>query len=66
MSAPAIPSEFDYELSSERSRWLRRRLMWLCATGVVLTLLSDTPDVVNHLFFHSEKHYRTAGAIELF
>ncbi len=62
----AVLSALDLELSSERSRWLRRRLMWLCATGVVLTLVSNVPDIVTHLFRHSEKYYRTAGVIELF
>ena len=63
--AMAVPSALDLELSSERSRWLRRRLMWLCATGIVLTLLSNTPDIITHLFRHTERYYRKAGTIEL-
>src|SRR5207248_8085422 len=41
MSASAVPSEFDLELESERSRWLRRRFIILCLVGTALTLLMD-------------------------
>jgi serine phosphatase RsbU (regulator of sigma subunit) len=64
MSAAAIPSEFDYELRSERSRWLRRRLMWLCATGIALTLILDGPDISSHLSAADAPH-RHAGIVNL-
>lgn len=43
----SVPSEFDIELRSERLRWLRRRLLWLCAVGVALTVVFDVPSIVN-------------------
>jgi serine phosphatase RsbU (regulator of sigma subunit) len=39
--------------------------MWLCATGVALTLFLNTPDIITHLFRHTERYYRKAGTIEL-
>ena len=36
-----VRTEFDIELQLERERWLRRRLLWLCAIGTALTLLFD-------------------------
>jgi serine phosphatase RsbU (regulator of sigma subunit) len=61
--ATAIPSEFELELRFERNRWLRRRLLWLCATGICLTFLLDIPDIVSHLS-QSQTHYRRAGIVQ--
>ena len=36
--SPAAPSEFDLELRSERTRWLRRRFLWFCLANIVLQL----------------------------
>ena len=38
LPAPA-PSDFDLELLGERTRWLRKRFIWLCALNVVIELL---------------------------
>lgn len=45
MTGVAIPSEFDVELQSERERWLRRRFLWLCTVGIVVTALLDLPEI---------------------
>jgi serine phosphatase RsbU (regulator of sigma subunit) len=38
-SAPAgAPSEFDLELASERTRWIRRRFLWFCGINILITL----------------------------
>lgn len=39
---PARPSEFDLELLSERTRWIRRRFLWFCAVNIVLQILGST------------------------
>ncbi|HEY2587154.1 MAG TPA: PP2C family protein-serine/threonine phosphatase [Tepidisphaeraceae bacterium] len=49
MSNIAIPSEFDLELASERERWLRRRFLWFCALGIVVTIVFDVPDIRREL-----------------
>jgi hypothetical protein len=33
------PSEFDLELLGERTRWLRKRFIWLCAVNVFIELV---------------------------
>jgi serine phosphatase RsbU (regulator of sigma subunit) len=45
MTGVAIPTEFDVELQSERERWLRRRFLWLCVVGIVVTALFDLPEI---------------------
>lgn len=50
MSVPAIASEFELELCSERSRWLRRRLMWLCGTGAFVTLVGVVSGPGSHQY----------------
>jgi serine phosphatase RsbU (regulator of sigma subunit) len=63
MTAAPIPSEFELELRSERNRWLRRRLLYLCIVGIVLTLFFDAPDIVRHLKA-SDPFHRRAGRIQ--
>lgn len=63
MTVSSIPSELELEMTSERSRWLRRRLLYLCAVGIVLALLSDAPDAIHHLMATDRLH-RKAGWIE--
>ena len=65
MSSPAIPSEFDYELSSERSRWLRLRLLWLCATSIALTVLLSAPGIFFNLLLPQGDWSRTEGVVDL-
>src|SRR3954453_9570288 len=33
------PTEFDVELASERTRWIRRRFLWFCAVNVGMMVL---------------------------
>jgi hypothetical protein len=40
--SPAAPSEFDLELRSERTRWLRRRFLWFCLANIVLQVMATT------------------------
>ena len=40
--SPSTPSEFDLELRSERTRWLRRRFLWFCLANIVLQVLATT------------------------
>jgi hypothetical protein len=35
---PPAPSEYDLELLWERTRWLRKRFIWLCALNIFLEL----------------------------
>src|SRR4051794_7289547 len=34
--AAAGPTEFDFEMASERTRWIRRRFLWFCGVSVVI------------------------------
>ena len=50
---PAVPPvaspEFDRELESERSRWLRRRFVLFCAVLLLLDLISTTFELFDEL-----------------
>ena len=35
----AGPTEFDIEMASERTRWIRRRFLWFCGVGVLIQIL---------------------------
>jgi serine phosphatase RsbU (regulator of sigma subunit)/uncharacterized membrane protein YhaH (DUF805 family) len=35
---PPAPSEFEQEMTSERTRWLRRRFLWFCGVNIVLQI----------------------------
>ena len=63
MTAVPIPSELELEMNSERSRWLRRRLLYLCVVGIVLTVLLDAPDIIHHLM-GADRLHRRAGWIQ--
>src|SRR2546423_14658500 len=39
MSSTIIPSEYELELSAERSKRLRRRFMWFCGINLALAML---------------------------
>ena len=64
MPAIPIPTEFDLELRSERGRWLRRRFLWLCAVGILLTIPIDGYSVA-HYFSQGPGVHRKAAWIEL-
>jgi hypothetical protein len=63
MTAAPIPSELELEMNSERSRWLRRRLLYLCVVGIALTVLLEAPDTIHHLMAPDRLH-RKAGWIQ--
>ncbi|HEX4795355.1 MAG TPA: PP2C family protein-serine/threonine phosphatase [Humisphaera sp.] len=56
----SIPTEFDLELRSERGRWLRRRLLWLCAIGILATILLDGQSIHHDLSYHNAEHHYAA------
>ena len=64
MSELSIPSEFDLELQSERGRWLRRRLLWLCAVGILLTVIADAAEASHH-FAYATSERRFAGWVSV-
>jgi serine phosphatase RsbU (regulator of sigma subunit) len=37
-----IPTDFDLELTSERTRWLRRRFLWFCGANILFQILAVT------------------------
>lgn len=35
---PPAPTEFELELVSERTRWLRRRFLWFCGVNIIIEI----------------------------
>jgi hypothetical protein len=59
-----VPTEFDLQLQSERERWLRRRLLWLCAVAIALTLLFEPQTIRHQLATPGQQATGWVGVIE--